>query len=63
MTAKTYTQTDRQSDRQSDRQTDRTRPRNSSLELLRIIAMLVIITHHFGVHGIFHILDPAKSKL
>lgn len=47
-------------DRQTDRQTGR-RPRNSSLELLRIIAMLVIITHHFGVHGVFHVLEPAKS--
>lgn len=28
--------------------------RNSSVELLRIIAMLLIITHHFGFHGIFH---------
>ena len=58
MTAETYTQTDRQTDRQTGR-----RPRNSSLELLRIIAMLVIISCHFGVHGVFLVLDPAKSSL
>ena len=51
MTAKIYTQTDRM------------RPRNLSLELLRIIAMLVIISCHFGVHGVFLVLDPAKSSL
>lgn len=26
--------------------------RNSSLELLRILAMLVIVVSHFGVHGV-----------
>ena len=41
----------------TDRQTDITK-RNSSLELLRIIAMFIIIIHHFGVHGI----DPYFGK-
>lgn len=27
--------------------------RNSAIELLRIIAMLMIVFHHFGVHGGF----------
>ena len=31
--------------------------RNSSFELLRIIAMLAIISHHYFVHGIGQILD------
>lgn len=31
--------------------------RNSSFELLRIIAMLTIISHHYFVHGIGQILD------
>ncbi len=25
--------------------------------------MLIIITHHFGVHGVFHVLEPAKNIL
>lgn len=33
--------------------------RNSALELLRIIAMFIIIIHHFGVHGI----NPYFEKL
>ena len=32
--------------------------RNSSLELLRIIAMLIIIAYHFGYHGLFNMLHP-----
>lgn len=36
--------------------------RNSSIECLRIIAMLSIITCHFGVHGILHVLDNGISK-
>lgn len=34
-------------------QTQKAGYRNSSLEMLRIVAMLIIIVHHFGVHGIF----------
>lgn len=45
---------------QTDRQTDR---RNSSIELLRIIAILIIITHHFGYHGIFHSNDSVYNVL
>ena len=30
-----------------------TKERNSSLELLRIICMLLIIAHHYGFHGFF----------
>lgn len=36
--------------------------RNSAIELLRIIAMFIIIIHHFGVHGILHVLDNGISK-
>lgn len=45
----------------TDRQTDIIKTpalRNSALELLRIIAMFIIIIHHFGVHGI----DPYFGK-
>ena len=28
--------------------------RESNIELLRILAMLIIIVHHFGVHGVFN---------
>lgn len=54
MTGKPYTQTDRQT---------RRRPRNSSLELLRIVAILIIIVHHFGVHGVFHAADSSANIL
>ena len=37
--------------------------RNSSVELLRIIAMGIIIIHHFGVHGVFHVLDQSQNIL
>lgn len=37
--------------------------RNSSIELLRIIAIIIIIIHHFGVHGIFHLLDKSQNIL
>lgn len=37
--------------------------RNSSVELLRIIAMIIIIMHHFGVHGVFHVLDKSHNIL
>lgn len=37
--------------------------RNSSLELLRIIAMIIIIMHHFGIHGVFHLLDKSQNIL
>lgn len=33
--------------------------RNSSIELLRII----IIMHHFGIHGVFHMLDKSYNIL
>lgn len=33
--------------------------RNSAIELLRIVAMLIIIVHHFSVHGLFHAMDRA----
>lgn len=39
------------------------RIRNSSIELLRIIAMIIIIMHHFGIHGVFHILDKSQNIL
>lgn len=35
--------------------------RNSSIELLCIIAMFIIITHHFCVHGIFNVLGNTYS--
>jgi len=35
---------------------EKSRERNSSLELLRIFAMLMIIAHHFAVHGGFNFL-------
>ena len=34
--------------------------RDSTVEMLRIFAMLVIIAGHFGVHGIFHIPNSAQ---
>ncbi|WP_189244288.1 acyltransferase family protein [Streptococcus macedonicus] len=34
-----------------------TRKRNSNIELLRIISMLLIVSHHFSVHGSFESLD------
>lgn len=34
-----------------------TRKRNSNIELLRIISMLLIVSHHFSVHGDFDSLD------
>lgn len=34
-----------------------TRARKSNFELLRIVAMLMIIAHHFASHGIQHDLD------
>lgn len=37
--------------------------RNSSIELLRIIAMIIIIMHHFGVHGVFHVSDKSWNIL
>lgn len=37
--------------------------RNSSIELLRIIAMIIIIMHHFGIHGVFHMLDKSYNIL
>lgn len=37
--------------------------RNSSIELLRIIAIIIIIMHHFGVHGVFHVLDKSHNIL
>ena len=33
--------------------------RNSALELLRIVAILLIVTAHFVLHGIQHVLSPA----
>lgn len=35
----------------------KTKTRQSNFELLRIIAMLIIVAHHFAVHGIQHVLD------
>lgn len=37
--------------------------RNSSIELLRIIAMIIIIMHHFGIYGVFHMLDKSYNIL
>lgn len=37
--------------------------RTSSIELLRIVAMLIIVIHHFCVHGVFHVLDSSKNVL
>lgn len=37
--------------------------RNSSIELLRIITMIIIIMHHFGIHGVFHMLDKSYNIL
>lgn len=37
--------------------------RNSAIELLRIVAMLIIIADHFGVHGLFHFIDCAVHKI
>lgn len=37
--------------------------RNSSIELLRIVAMIIIIMHHFGIHGVFHILGKSQNIL
>ncbi|MCR4694341.1 MAG: acyltransferase [Pseudobutyrivibrio sp.] len=34
--------------------------RSSNFELLRIIAMLMIIGHHLFIHGLIHILEPVK---
>lgn len=48
---------------QTDGRTDRLHLRNSSIELLRIIAILIIIMHHFGVHGVFHVLDSSVNIL
>lgn len=33
------------------------KPRNSYIEFLRLIAMAIIIFHHFVVHGIFPAVD------
>lgn len=38
-----------------------THVRNSSIELLRIIAILTIIAHHFSFHGVFH--SPLTQSL
>ena len=44
-------------DRQTDRQTDRGEVRRSSIELLKVIAIFLIVVSHVtqsvGVHGIF----------
>ena len=37
--------------------------RNSSIELLRILAILIIISHHFSVHGVFHVLEKVPPML
>ena len=36
-------------------------PRNSSLELLRIISMIMIVFHHFAIHGGFEWDAPSLS--
>ena len=33
--------------------------RISSLELLRILAMIAILFCHFAAHGVFHVLQPS----
>ena len=38
---------------------DKKKQRNSALELLRIFAMVLIVTAHFVLHGIQHVLNPA----
>ena len=35
------------------RETERKSERNSALELLRIVAVLMIIGHHYSLHGGF----------
>lgn len=42
-------------DKQTNRQTDKARKRNSSIELLRVIAMLMIIAHHSAFHGLTNV--------
>lgn len=37
--------------------------RNSSIELLRIVSILMIITAHFGVHGVFHVLEESDKGM
>lgn len=37
--------------------------RNSAIELLRIVAMLIIIVNHFSVHGLFHVIDRAVPEI
>lgn len=32
--------------------------RQSNFELLRIVAMLMIVAHHLAVHGVQHVLEP-----
>ena len=39
------------------------RQRNSSIELLRIVAMMFIIMNHFAGHGVFEPLDKAGVVL
>lgn len=41
----------------------RSQMRNSNIELLRIIAMLIIVIHHFGNLGVFHLTDPSRNLL
>lgn len=36
--------------------------RNSNIELLRIVAMLMIVAHHFSVHGGFSF-DPSRISV
>lgn len=41
-----------------------TKPRrNSAIELLRIVAMLIILANHFSVHGLFHGIDRAVPEI
>ena len=37
--------------------------RSSNIELLRIVAMLIILVHHFCVHGILKVLDVSPFSL
>ena len=41
---------------------DSTKPRQSNIELLRIIAMLMIVAHHFALHGGF-VFPPSAISL
>ncbi len=39
------------------------KPRQSNIELLRIIAMLLIVFHHFAVHGNFYFSNEEKISV